>query len=208
MEGMHRLDVLDLHDNELDTAAGLEAAGPSLRVLNLSGNRLACVGPLAHLSGLTELNLRRNEIAALSLLPAPGGGAAGDSLPPGLKRLFLSFNRLPSLVCLMGLDQYASLIEVCVEGNPLMSAPPPPAPPAAAAPAPAAPGLATAATALGQAALEALPLQQQLLSLCPPSVTVLNTKRVSGAGTRRRATRPGLSPQPVSFCVCHSLMLP
>ena len=79
---LERLDVLDMHANLLTSTNGLERQ-KHLRTLNLAGNQLKDVD-FEHLSTLTELNLRRNQIERITGL---------HSLEY-LSRVYLSFNNI------------------------------------------------------------------------------------------------------------------
>ncbi len=66
--------MLDLHSNLMETMDGISTL-VSLRLLNLSGNRIRHLSNIENLSVLAELNLGRNFIA--SLMP-PEEAAAGE----------------------------------------------------------------------------------------------------------------------------------
>lgn len=112
IENLHscpKLDVLDLHSNQIEKIEGLSHL-LELRVLNLAGNLIKTATNLEALAVLTELNLRRNQITSVRNL---------DMLPT-LQRLFLSNNRLPDLAsveCIFGLSR---LVELALDGNPLV----------------------------------------------------------------------------------------
>lgn len=92
-QDLSMLDVLDLHDNLLDTADGFDDL-LSLRVLNLAGNRISRLYTLAHLSNLVELNLKRNSLLSLHPVDVPDISSRSMSCIPGsLKFLFLSHNK-------------------------------------------------------------------------------------------------------------------
>jgi len=78
-----RLEVLDLHGNQLVSAAGLNCL-TDLKVLNLAGNRLRSLSPsdLSGLRVLRELNLRRNRLRKI----------LGLQHTQQLEKLFLSNN--------------------------------------------------------------------------------------------------------------------
>lgn len=87
------LDVLDLHDNLLNSTAGFEEL-VNLRVLNIAGNRIERINGLLTLTNLVELNLKRNMLVSLcSLSTSDIRGGKEPSIPQNLKYLFLSHNR-------------------------------------------------------------------------------------------------------------------
>lgn len=85
LKTLHRLEVLDLHGNQLTQVGGLQSQG-ELKVLNLAGNQIKVLGSLdlAGLRSLRELNLRRNRLKCL----------LGFSETPQLTKLFLSNNEI------------------------------------------------------------------------------------------------------------------
>lgn len=99
-QGLSRLDVVDLHDNLLDSIEGLEHLA-RLRVLNLAGNRIGHLCCLSSLTNLAELNLKQNFISSLEAQSIGYKGQAGimaptaskQTFPSGLRYLFLSHNR-------------------------------------------------------------------------------------------------------------------
>ena len=108
-----KLDVLDLHDNDVETLAGADALLPSsIRVLNLAGNaRVDRVGDLGGLTNLAELNLRRCGVRTL--------GPPGTLPATSLRRLFLSRNPLEGPEALEPLRRCASLTELALDGAPV-----------------------------------------------------------------------------------------
>jgi leucine-rich repeat-containing protein 49 len=82
---LRKLEVLDLHGNQITQVGGLSALS-ELKVLNLAGNQIRGIGAsdLQGLQSLQELNLRRNRIKCIL-----GFGEA-----PQLQKLFLSNNEL------------------------------------------------------------------------------------------------------------------
>lgn len=82
---MTKLEVLDLHGNQITQVGGLSALC-ELKVLNLAGNQIRVIGSadLQGLQSLQELNLRRNRIKRL----------LGFAETPQLQKLFLSNNDL------------------------------------------------------------------------------------------------------------------
>ena len=58
---MTKLDVLDLHGNQIEKVENLGHL-EELRVLNLAGNNITHVNNMAGMEALAELNLRRNKI--------------------------------------------------------------------------------------------------------------------------------------------------
>ena len=125
---LQRLDVLDLHNNEIASTSGLNSLA-SLRILNLAGNRLVSLGDLGNMTGLHELNARRNEIGDL----ARRGGARGDlvdprifpepRLPPNLRRIFLSHNMVAAPCHVAPLRDLGYLEELALDGCPLDARP-------------------------------------------------------------------------------------
>ena len=123
-----RLDVLDLHNNEIASTSGLNSLA-SLRILNLAGNRLVSLGDLGNMTGLHELNARRNEIGDL----ARRGGARGDlvdprifpepRLPPNLRRIFLSHNKVAAPCHVAPLRDLGYLEELALDGCPVDARP-------------------------------------------------------------------------------------
>ena len=108
-----KLDVLDLHDNDVETLAGADEVLPSsIRVLNLAGNaRVDRVGDLGGLTNLAELNLRRCGVRTL--------GPPGTLPATSLRRLFLSRNPLEGPEALEPLRRCASLTELALDGAPV-----------------------------------------------------------------------------------------
>ncbi len=125
---LQRLDVLDLHNNEIASTSGLNSLA-SLRILNLAGNRLVSLGDLGNMTGLHELNARRNEIGDL----ARRGGARGDlvdprifpepRLPPNLRRIFLSHNKIAAACHVAPLRDLGYLEELALDGCPVDARP-------------------------------------------------------------------------------------
>ena len=112
VENLHylpKLDVLDLHCNLLTKITGLSYLS-ELRVLNLAGNQIEQLdhGALQGLHALTELNVRRNIIHAIS----------GIECTPSLQRLFLSYNHIGSLDALVPLSTVSGLMEIAIDANP------------------------------------------------------------------------------------------
>ncbi|XP_039531795.1 leucine-rich repeat-containing protein 49-like [Pimephales promelas] len=91
--------------SQIENVSGLS----KLRLLNLSGNRIARVENLRGLQSLTELNLRHNSISDVTDL----------QYLPRLQRLFLSANSISSLDALACLWDCRSLSELSVDGNPV-----------------------------------------------------------------------------------------
>ena len=108
-----KLDVLDLHDNDVETLAGADEVLPSsIRVLNLAGNaRVDRVGDLGGLTNLAELNLRRCGVSTL--------GPPGTLPATSLRRLFLSRNPVEGPEALEPLRRCASLTELALDGAPV-----------------------------------------------------------------------------------------
>ncbi len=61
MDSLTKLDVLDLHGNQISYIENLNHLS-ELRVLNLAGNKIEHVDNLMGMDALTELNLRRNHV--------------------------------------------------------------------------------------------------------------------------------------------------
>ena len=104
-----KLDVLDLHSNYIKKMDKLESL-TELRVLNLAGNHITTVENIEGLQSLTELNLRRNKITNVYEL----------HLLPALQRVFLSNNKLSSLDDTSCLFKVKFLMELALDGNPLV----------------------------------------------------------------------------------------
>ena len=117
---LRKLDVLDLHSNRIQRIEGLDQLH-QLRVLNLAGNAIREVENIRSLRSLMELNLRRNAIEGLAPCNE-GASAAHRRLPPMLRRLFLSHNRIESLSDADVLSECAKLTELALEGNPAVVA--------------------------------------------------------------------------------------
>ena len=125
---LQRLDVLDLHNNDIASTSGLNSLA-NLRILNLAGNKLVSLGDLGSMRNLHELNARRNEIGDL----ARRGGSRGDlvdprifpepRLPPNLKRMFLSHNKVAALAHVTPLRGLEQLEELSLDGCPIDSTP-------------------------------------------------------------------------------------
>eukprot|EP01034_Spumella_vulgaris_P025829 gene25829-32325_t len=96
LTALRKLDVLDLHSNEIRAIEGLEGLS-DLRVLNLA-----------------ELNLRRNHIDCVT----------GLNKLPALQRVFLSHNQIRSVADMACLFEVSYLIELSLDGNPLSEADP------------------------------------------------------------------------------------
>jgi len=109
LEKLVKLDVLDLHSNAIAKVEHLGALS-DLRVLNLAGNRLTALDELGELQSLTELNVRRNLITKV------------DSLHKlqSLQRIFLSNNRIQSFDAVASLFDVRFLMELSMDGNPLV----------------------------------------------------------------------------------------
>ena len=108
LEGLGRLDVLDLHSNQIARVEKLTHLS-ALRVLNLAGNRISRLEGVEGLVSLTELNLRRNVLSSMDALHGL----------VSLQRMFLSHNQLPSLGAVEPLRAVPQLVELSVEHNPL-----------------------------------------------------------------------------------------
>lgn len=108
LENLKKLDVLDLHSNNIRKLEGLETLN-ELRVLNLAGNHIQIVENVSALTSLTELNLRRNNVYKIHEL---------DRLP-ALQRLFLSHNNINDIDNMMCLFRMKMLLELSLDGNPI-----------------------------------------------------------------------------------------
>lgn len=96
---------LDLSDFEITDLEGVEYC-VNVTVLNLSGNLIRRIGPLALLRRLTSLFLADNAIENIDCLVEL----------PGLRELDISFNRIEDISVLEGME---TLVYVNVLGNPL-----------------------------------------------------------------------------------------
>ncbi len=86
LEALPKLDVLDLHCNQISEMEGLSHLA-ELRVLNLAGNQISRLDTtkLRGMGALIELNLRRNLIASIDGLQAlPALQARARPPPPPL----------------------------------------------------------------------------------------------------------------------------
>lgn len=85
MENLKKIEVLDLHGNQITHVGGLSGLS-ELKVLNLAGNQIKAIGikDLNGLGSLQELNLRRNRLKKL----------LGFADTPNLSKLFISNNDL------------------------------------------------------------------------------------------------------------------
>jgi hypothetical protein len=86
LEGLSRLEVLDLHGNQLSTLGSGLSTLSELKVLNVAGNQLRNIihDELQGLAALEELNLRRNRLRRVD----------GVANAPNLNKLFLSNNNI------------------------------------------------------------------------------------------------------------------
>jgi len=108
MQALKSLEVLDLHNNLMETLTGLTAL-TNLRRLNLAGNRISSICSLSMLTCLEDLDLNRNFLASLTVSnPVPGdvdaittGGVEETDWPASLRKLTLAANRYSS-PCAMG----------------------------------------------------------------------------------------------------------
>ena len=107
LEALLKLDVLDLHCNQIKALEGLSHLA-ELRVLNLAGNQIASLDTpkLLGMHALIELNLRRNLIS----------GIEGLQALPALQRLFLSNNAIATFGALGSLMHMGSLHELALDG--------------------------------------------------------------------------------------------
>ncbi|CAD7970506.1 unnamed protein product [Amoebophrya sp. A25] len=104
-----RLDVLDLHGNQLAEFPIHE--GAPLRVLNLASNLLANHFEIPYpLVNLIELNVRRNKVQFLGPL---------DERTPMLQRLYASHNQLAVWRSVGCLDRMRKLTDLSLDHNPL-----------------------------------------------------------------------------------------
>ncbi|OWZ08480.1 Outer Dynein Arm Light Chain 1 [Phytophthora megakarya] len=106
LECLKKLDVLDLHSNEIEQMENLNEL-KELRVLNLGGNMISTVENIDKLMLLTELNLRRNRITRI--------GSIGNL--QSLLRLFLSNNKLETFESIEPLFQIPSITELRLDSN-------------------------------------------------------------------------------------------
>ena len=100
MQALKSLEVLDLHNNLMETLTGLTAL-TNLRRLNLAGNRISHMCSLSMLTCLEDLDLNRNFLVSLTVpKPVPGdaeadgtGGGEDTYWPASLRKLTLAANR-------------------------------------------------------------------------------------------------------------------
>ncbi len=100
MQALKSLEVLDLHNNLMETLTGLTAL-TNLRRLNLAGNRISHICSLSMLTSLEDLDLNRNFLASLAVSkPVPGDvdadrtdGVEETYWPASLRKLTLAANR-------------------------------------------------------------------------------------------------------------------
>ena len=108
LEAIPRLDVLDLHSNQIESITHLEHHA-ELRVLNLAGNQLKSVHNVRGLRALTELNARKNQITTVDEL--------GEL--PNLQTVFLSENRIETFEDAQSLFSSKSIVDLALEENPI-----------------------------------------------------------------------------------------
>jgi Leucine-rich repeat (LRR) protein len=100
MQALKSLEVLDLHNNLMETLTGLTAL-TNLRRLNLAGNHISHICSLSMLTCLEDLDLNRNFLVSLTVpKPVPGdvdadrtGGVEETYWPASLRKLTLATNR-------------------------------------------------------------------------------------------------------------------
>ena len=122
LSSLRRLDVLDAHDNSLDTLGDTETvfgeSKRSLRVLNLSGNNLCTTGDLRLCQCLAEIDLRRNRIVDLATREENGRDAWCGLPKTALKKCWLSGNPLATKHSWAPLTQMPKLEAVALDGTP------------------------------------------------------------------------------------------
>lgn len=100
MQALRSLEVLDLHNNLMETLTGLTAL-TNLRRLNLASNRISSICSFSMLTSLEDLDLNRNFLVSLAVpKPVPGdvdadrtGGVEETCWPASLRKLSLAANR-------------------------------------------------------------------------------------------------------------------
>lgn len=108
MQALKSLEVLDLHNNLMETLTGLTAL-TNLRRLNLAGNCISSICSLSMLTSLEDLDLNRNFLVSLAVSKPVAGNVESDRTggmeetywPASLRKLTLAANRY-SIPCTMG----------------------------------------------------------------------------------------------------------
>ena len=98
LQGLTKLEVLDLEDNSISNISALERL-TNLAVLNLGGNSISDISPLTELTNLTELYLWDNSIS--DMLPVAG--------LTNLTGLSLGFNTISDISAVAGLTNLTFL---------------------------------------------------------------------------------------------------
>ncbi|ENN70784.1 hypothetical protein YQE_12449, partial [Dendroctonus ponderosae] len=113
LECLKRLEVLDLHGNQILQIVGLTSLS-ELKVLNLAGNQIRIVGgkDLQGLDSLQELNLKRNRLRKL----------LGCGELYCLTKLFVSNNDLQSVEDISSIAKSPNIKEISIDGNPVRKA--------------------------------------------------------------------------------------
>lgn len=107
---MTKLEVLDLHGNQIAQVSGLEDSSV-LKVLNLAGNNIKNIGfkDFQGLTSLRELNLRRNKIKKL----------LGLESTPQLQKLYLSNNDIQKIEDMSSIAKALQIKVITIDGNPV-----------------------------------------------------------------------------------------
>ena len=125
MQALKSLEVLDLHNNLMETLTGLTAL-TNLRRLSLAGNRISSICSLGMLTSLEDLDLNRNFLASLTV-SKPGaedveadrtGGVKETYWPASLRKLTLAANRYSLSFATVLWIWFVSVTHICLhEGN-------------------------------------------------------------------------------------------
>lgn len=110
MKALSKLEVLDLHGNQISHVTGLDGLN-LLKVLNLAGNSIKTIAhnDLRGLSSLNELNLRRNKLKKLF----------GFENTPQLQKIYLSNNSIQKIEDIGSIAKALQLKEITIDGNPV-----------------------------------------------------------------------------------------
>lgn len=119
--------ALVLYNSGLTSIAGIAKKFPALRVLNIDGNKVSNLAPLAALTKLEYLGAERNGLTSLRGLPRTvtaihASGNAITSLGPlaaltKLEELYLGDNAIAKLA---GFDKLRRLKTLSLAGNPIV----------------------------------------------------------------------------------------
>ena len=133
MQALKSLEVLDLHNNLMETLTGLTAL-TNLRRLNLAGNRISSICSLSMLTSLEDLDLNRNFLVSLAVSkPVSGdvdadaertGGVEETYWPASLRKLTLAANRYSLPRAMATLNLVCICHQICMhEGKQMQVAP-------------------------------------------------------------------------------------